>query len=180
MKAIFAVDPGGHTGVASAILDETKPRAIDAVRNRIHGLSTTLTGPEEAQIRELYKLWLDFKTHAVRTGLLDPSQVELVVEDFVLRGGQTSGGRAGTSPERIAWGFLGYRMGRHDQWKSQHKLAHFSPVIWQQPGQAARYWNKNILQEADAWVRGRPHERSAFGHMIFRVNTLMNERRFAN
>ena len=176
MKALFCVDPGGQTGIASGIVDETKSRAIDAVRNRIHGLSATITGPEEEQIRELYRQWLLFKQKAVNVCLLDPVDVELVVEDFVLRGGQTSGGRAGTSPERIAWGLLGYRMGRHDQWRATHRLAHFSPVIWQQPGQAARYWNKSILQDADAWVKGRPHERSAYGHMIFRVNALMNRR----
>lgn len=180
MKALFCVDPGGHTGVASGIVDESERRAIEAVRKRIHGLSATITGPEPEQIRALYKMWSDFKTKCVRVGLMDPKDVELIMEDFNLRGGQVVAGKEGTSPERIAWGFEGYRMGRYDQWRRQHKLAHYSPIIWQQPSSAHRYSNRNILREADAWIVGKQHERSAYGHMIFRVNTLMNNRRFAN
>jgi hypothetical protein len=177
MRALWCLDPGGSSGVAWGIVDETKKTAIEAVKHRIHSGSGTIAGPEATQIVGLYNMWLAFKRLAVQTCLLEPEQVEIVIEDFVLFGGRVSGGRQGTMPERIAWGLEGYRMGRRDQWRSNHLQSHYSPVIWQQPGAAARYSNKNILIEADAWVKGRQHERSAFGHMLLRTNTILDNRR---
>jgi len=182
MRAIFCIDPGGHSGVAWGIVDETAPRAIDAVRNRIQSSSVTVEGTEPEQIRDLYSLWIHFKRHVILQGLLSPEQLDLVMEDFTLRGGQNVGGKEGTMPERVAWGFEGYRMGRADEWGSHHRMKHYTPITWQQPGAAARYWKKPILEDAGAWLKGKKfeHERSAYGHMLLRVNILMDNRKFKN
>jgi hypothetical protein len=180
MRGLFCVDPGGSTGIAWAIIDESQRTAIEAMKNRLHRDSMTITGNEEKQVRELFRLWESFKRLAVETCLLEPKQVEPVFEDFILRGGPVVAGRVGTMPERISWGFEGYRMGRFDQWRRNHKKAHYSPIVWQQPGAAARFGNKDILKEAEAWIKGKPHERSAYSHMIYRINILMDNRRYAN
>ena len=170
---LFCVDPGGHTGVAWAICNPLAHTVEEAMKTRMHTGSTTTTGSEPKQIRDLYKLWVDFKAYAVNEALLPVEQVQLVFEDFVLRGGQHSGGRDGTTPERIAWGFEGYRMGRLDQWKRGHQSYHYTPIVWQLPASASRFRSKNRLDAYDAWVKGREHERSAYSHMALRLATIL-------
>ena len=174
MRAIFCVDPGESTGVAWAILDETARTAIEAVRNRIERDSRTLVGPERDQIRQLYHMWTTFKRKAVNVGLLDPEKVDLVVEDFVLYPGERPG-RATTTPERIAWGFEGYRMAMSDSWRKSLPK-HYNEIIWQKSGAAHTFSRRTILEAADAWIVGKQHERSALAHMILRTNVLMDNR----
>lgn len=168
IRGLFVVDPGGHTGVAWAVVDLSLENTIEAMKARRHSGSATLVGPEAIQIRELYGLWMQFKRKCVTELLLEPEWVELVFEDFVLRGGQHAGGRAGTMPERIAWGFEGYRMGRADAYGP--RLKHYQPIAWQQPNK--KFMAK--LKPANAWVRGTgmEHERSAMNHMMIRISWL--------
>lgn len=180
MRGIWCCDPGGSSGVAWGIIDETRPRAIDAVAARLSGGSATITGEVPAQVRALFLSWIRFKSTCVNVGLLDPANVDLVMEDFILRGGPVVAGRSGTLPLSIAWGFEGYRMGRRDEWAKSHKLSHYTPITWQQPGAAARFGNKSILQDSDAWVKGREHERTAFSHMLLRANAVMEGRKIRN
>jgi hypothetical protein len=179
MRGIFCVDPGETTGVAWGIVDEkTSLRAITAVKERQEAGSTTLKGDEASQIRNLYRLWTAFKRDCVRR-FLEPAWIDLVVEDFTLYPGERPG-KATTSPERIAWGFEGYRMAMYDRYRPQlarDEVAHFSPTRWQKSGAAHRFTTQEILKEADAWIRGREHERSAFAHMILRTNILMDGHR---
>jgi hypothetical protein len=173
MRGLFCVDPGGHTGVAWSVVNIGEKTAADAMRQRLHRGSDTLEGPEAVQIRDLYKMWVTFKRLCVTQGCMEPEWVELVFEDFVLRGGQHAGGRDGTWPERIAWGFEGYRMARADAWHTKPK--HYSEIVWQMPGAASTYRTRERLTAAEAWVKGREHERSAYSHMILRLNTLMDK-----
>jgi len=176
MRAIFCIDPGQSTGVAWGILNEKwKGYAWEAVRDRIESSSTTVTGPEPDQIRALYSLWQSFKTKAVRVNQMDPEWVDLVIEDFVLFPGEKPG-RATTVPERIAWGFEGYRMAMYDRHRPHAKppLRHISPTFWQKSGAAHRFAQRDILTQANAWIRGKEHERSAFAHMILHTNLLMD------
>jgi len=175
LRAVFCVDPGESTGVAWGILDETAYTSLEAVRERQLSASVTLTGPEAEQIRELYHLWTGFKRMAVNIGRLDPTSVDLVIEDFVLFPGEKPG-RSTTAPERVAWGFEGYRMAMRDSYR-RSLPKHYSKIIWQKSGAAHRFKGREILKKADAWVVGKEHERSAFSHMILRTNVLMDGRR---
>jgi hypothetical protein len=148
------------------VVDLSLSSTVEVVKHRRHSQSVTINGPEADQIRAIYALWMTFKRTCVRDLLLDPDWVELVFEDFVLRGGQHAGGRAGTMPERIAWGVEGYRMGRADAYGPRAK--HYAPIVWQIPNR--KFMHK--LRDADAWIKGREHERSAFNHMMIRVSYL--------
>lgn len=161
--------------MAWGIVDETAYAAWEAVRDRLHADSRTLVGPERDQIRQLYHMWTTFKRHAVQTALLEPDWVDLVIEDFVLYPGEKPG-KSTTVPERIAWGFEGYRMAMRDSYRKSLPK-HYNEVIWQKAGAAHRFKSQEILKKANAWVVGKQHERSALSHMVLRVNILMDNKR---
>jgi len=164
---VFAVDPGGATGVAWGIFDPGAKDGLEgALRDRmLHG-STTVTGDERTQISELAQLWSDFYNSCVRSALLPPQNVWLVVEDFVLKPGETAGGKDSTYPVALIWGLEGYRMGRLYEWR-QHKRgpAHVPPMILQMAGQAKSVATNAKMKDWGIWVVGREHERSAWAHI---------------
>jgi hypothetical protein len=173
MRGIFAVDPGESTGVAWGILNEKhRGTALEAVAQRMYSSSLTLTGTEPEQIRDLYAFWTGFKKSCVQAHQMLPETIDLVIEDFVLFPGEKPG-RSTTTPERIAWGFEGYRMAMFDHWRARWPK-HYTPISWQKSGGAKRFSTQAILKAADAWVVGKEHERSAFAHMVLRTNILMN------
>jgi hypothetical protein len=171
MKGILAIDPGNSTGVAWGIFDETAQTVADAMRQRLDSASTTVSGDELTQAQEIFRLWALFKERCVNYRLLDPSNVELVIEEFNLIPGLHAGGADGISPARIGWAFEGYRLGRANKY---HRKKHVSKAIWQ-PASAMRY--KKQLRSWDAWVRGKDHERSAYCHIGARLMTLFKQPR---
>jgi|SRR5215472_6362250 len=177
MRAIFCIDPGQSTGVAWGIVNENhRGTALEAVAQRLESDSTTVTGEEREQIRELYRLWTYFKRRCVHVNQLEPEQIDLVIEDFVLFPGEKPG-RDTTWPERVAWGFEGYRMAMYDRHRphASPPLRHITHARWQKSSAASRFFkDRKLMTEAGVWIRGKDHERSAFGHMILRTNILMD------
>ena len=178
-RAIFSVDPGESTGVAWAVLNDGRnTMALSSMASRSHSASKTLSGPVSAQIRELYWLWVMFKRRAVNDLRIKPEDVDLVFEEFVLRPGATPG-RSTTAPERVAWGFEGYRMSHADLYRERGRALpkHYTEINWQLASSAARFNNQQILKQLDAWVVGKEHERSAFAHMLLRLNIVLDQNR---
>lgn len=176
MRGIFCIDPGESTGVAWGIVNaspKSTHTAIEAVRDRLfHGAATVVGEPME-QAHALYKIWTEFKFDCVARHCMDPSSVELVVEDFVLFPNATPGKNT-TAPERVAWAFEGYRRGRYETYR---KSKHYTEIIWQHPTTASRWKrDRKLMKEANAWIPGKDHERSAMAHMILRANTIMDNR----
>jgi hypothetical protein len=166
MRGIFAIDPGVSTGVAWAVLDNTMLLAVDAFQHRMNDGSTTITGTEVEQAKELFDLWQGFKQICVRQ-FMEPAWVDLVVEDFILLPGAHAGGKDGVAPARVAWAFEGYRQGRCDRWRTQK---HKTEIIWQPPA-AMKY--EAQLKKWGVWTRGRQHERSAWCHVGLRLMRVM-------
>ena len=164
---VFAVDPGGATGIAWGIFDPKHKDGLEgALRDRLLPGSTTITGDERTQIREMATLWSDFYSACVRSACLPIDHVWLVVEDFVLKPGETSGGRDSIAPVPLIWGLEGYRMGRLDEWQ-QHKRgpAAMPPMILQLASQAKSVATNARMKDWGIWVVGREHERSAWAHI---------------
>lgn len=167
MRGIFALDPGGKSGLAWGIFNDKADTVADAMRNGLYKGSATVIGGEAKQIKEIFDFWQQFKEGCVRRHLLEPEQVDLVIEDFILLPGQHAGGKEGISPARIGWGFEGYRLGRGYGYR-RHK--HITQAVWQ-PATAMRYEKK--LKDWDCWVVGKEHERSAFCHIGARLMKVL-------
>lgn len=165
---VFAMDPGGSTGLCWAILDPRDPGgAAGSLRNKMNFGSATVVGSEREQITEISGIWSSFYRACVKDALLPPENIWLVCENFVMIPGQTSGGEDSTRPLGILWGVEGYRMGRRDEWKIAHPRdkAHMPPMILQMAGQASTHATNSRLKEWGLWIVGREHERSAARHL---------------
>lgn len=195
MRAIFSVDGGNATGLAWGIFDETSKSVEAAIAGRLHAGSATLnhkvtrdrkkhyvnthTGAvhvdpleDMAQVTAIYKMFTRFKTFAVRYCLMDPADVELVLEDFILMPGSHSGGKDGVASIRIAWGVVGYQAGVAAEYAHRHRNLHISNPIWQPPS-AMSYATDERLKRWGIWIPGRDHERAAWRHIAFRLNKLI-------
>lgn len=139
--------------------------------------STTVTGNERTQIREIANLWAAFYRCCVRSCLLPPENVWFVCEDFVLKPGETAGGKDATSPVALIWGVEGYRMGRSDEFKEARRGRQVSmpPMVLQMAGQASTYATSQRLKEWDCWIVGREHERSAFKHIALFLSRYIQQ-----
>lgn len=174
---IFGCDPGGATGNAWGIFDPGHPEGVEgALRDRQHFGSSTITGDERAQIRAVSALWKDFYSACVVSACLPPQRVWFVMEDFVLRPGETGGGREMGISTAIIWGVEGYRLGQADEW-ARHKRGnlHIPPMILQPAGQAKGYATNKRLRIWDFWVVGREHERSACQHIAYFLKRYMQQ-----
>lgn len=172
-RAIFALDPGGHSGIAMGIFDCAPERDIaDAMKNGIAKDSTTIEGDEYEQIKLISTFWVTFYRDCVFNRCMPPDSVEFICEDFVQRPGG-SGGKEGQSPIRIMWGVEGYRMGRADEYKGRKvnaKSKILAPrMILQQPGDAAALGSSKRLKDWGCWIVGKEHERAAWKHIGLRV-----------
>lgn len=172
-KGIFALDPGGHSGIAFGIFDIYPSTSLeDSLKGVLHRGSETITGSEYDQIKLIAKFWTKFYRDCVFKGRLDPESIEFVCEDFVQRPGG-SGGKEGQSPIRIMWGVEGYRMGRADEFKGRKvnsKAKIYAPrMILQMPSDAAALGTRERLKEWGCWVVGREHERAAWKHIALRI-----------
>lgn len=165
---VFAMDPGGHTGLAWAILDPADPDGITgSLRNRMNSGSATIAGDERTQIAEIAAIWAAFYSACVRSALLKPSDVWFVCEDYIYAPGVNYSGESAAISTALIWGVEGYRMGRRDEWKEHNprKTAAIPSMILQPAGVAMQFATNARLKEWDCWVVGRDHERSAFRHL---------------
>lgn len=151
---IFAVDPGGSTGVAWGVFNLRQPLVKDAMRYRKDSDSATITGTEQQQIPLIADMWYNFNEREGRN--------ELVIEDFVLRPGIHKPGKEGISPVRYGWGLAGYLWGLNDEIGNPK-------IVWQSPSKGMRYNERQMLENWHAWIVGREHERAAFAHVGARL-----------
>jgi hypothetical protein len=176
-RGIFALDPGGHSGIAMGIFDVSPLAPVEEIMQKgINMNSATVEGDEYEQIKLISTYWSTFYADCVHSGCMDPELIEFVCEDFVQRPGG-SGGKEGQSPIRVMWGVEGYRLGRADEWRGRKKskVKVYAPrMILQTPGDAAAFGAGDRLRDWGCWVRGREHERSAWRHVGLRVGRIQN------
>lgn len=137
-----------------------------SLENRmLHG-SATISGDERTQIREIASLWSAFYNACVRTALLPPDRIWLVVEDYIYTASNTYGGDSAAISTSLIWGLEGYRMGRADEWKKHKRGTAVMPsMILQSASEAKGYATNARIKEWGLWVVGREHERSAWQHI---------------
>ena len=180
---VFAMDPGGKTGLAWAVADLSLPNTRTILQNLTLKDSITVEGDEYQQIKEISQHWMKFFRDAVKEAGIHFKRVDFVSEDFIPRPSshQQAPGKEGISPVRILWGVEGYRLGRADEWQQrrrtkQRRLVSIPRVILQHPSQAAGFGTSDRLRDWDLWVVGKEHERAAWKHVALRVATLRDIR----
>ena len=173
--AIFACDPGGSTGLAWGIVDLRADTVIEAMANRTHSGSDTITYGrieklksdkfQEAvilQVDHIMSHWdrfLDeYMSEYEKHGDID---IEFVCEHFVLTGGQA---RHKPGVEGIFPAFLiGALINR----------IYPDTLVLQTAGMGMKWNKRDHLTRYNAWVRGREHERAAFAHMAARMHVRL-------
>ena len=175
---VFCCDPGGHSGVAWAILDPSAATEV-ALRERQNAGSTTVSGDARTQVNELAQLWQSFFRSCVRS-CLEPKDVYCVFEDFIYNPTTSYNGDSARISTQIIWAFEGFRLGCEYQWKADHpgRKRIFRPALVLQPAsQASTYATNDRLRNWGLWVRGREHERSALKHMALFLKSYQVARR---
>lgn len=165
---VFAIDPGGATGLAWAVLDPAVEIG-ESLRGRMNAGSTTVEGDAREQIREITSIWQSFYRSTAKEACLPPENIWLCCEDFIYHSKGQYGGEDSAISTALIWGVEGYRMGQADEWSSRRgrRRLVMRDMILQTAGQAKGFANDIRLREWDLWVVGRDHERSAFRHLAY-------------
>jgi hypothetical protein len=170
---VFSCDPGGATGLTWGIFNPHAGSIEKILASKLEDGSTTVTGDERTQIREVATLWQSFFSGCVRSALLPPERVWFVCEDYIYAPGVNYEGDSAKISTALIWGIEGYRMGRADEFRvgRGRKQVHVPTMILQPAGMAKSYATKERLKEWGMWERGhggkREHEFSALQHLVF-------------
>lgn len=169
--AIMAVDPGGTTGVATALLNGKRAGSTAALLRRAvkkDALRVEQVEPAEAyrgtryaatvQAGLLYRMWHDFVHRAYVENGVPINCLFLVIEDFQLR--QRS---ADMAPIRVTEALLAHLAGRHNAWDGMIRLDHC--LRFQQPSEAMTYATNERLRRWGVWSIGKQHGRDATRHL---------------
>jgi hypothetical protein len=159
----MAVDPGEHTGWATAIVP-LEVRSSERLRGLRHLTTGTIVGDEVVQARVLVHIWTQFRHQSM---LKYRARTHLVFEDFILISLDSSE-RSGISPVRVTAAFQGYRACLADDYILRGggmAPVDFAPMHLQQPGEAKGAFPAPQLRKYGLWVRGKPHERDACRHL---------------
>src|SRR5438477_12943401 len=104
-RAVWACDPGNHTGIAMGMFDINQHSVAEVMKNRSCGESLTIELPISQQIREISMNFRKFYRAMVEFHGIEPHHVYCVMEDFILSP-ESPGGRDVVSPVAIAYGVM--------------------------------------------------------------------------
>lgn len=170
--AIMSVDPGGTTGLATALVDLKQPTVASCVRRawRKGNLRTwTCTGDHIEQawyICRYYTNWI-FNIH-IEQSLVQAHHDSFVIESFQLR--QMG---ADMSPVRIKAGIEVLLAGAYGV---DSDFAREGFYVEQSASSAKAFVTDDMLKRWDMWRNKTPHERDALRHLARRIDSLMTAR----
>ena len=175
LYAIFAVDPGGSTGIAWGTFYKDAMTVEEALATRIGSGQLTVEDTDRNQVVSITQKWRGLYKSWVGMGI-DPSECYMVIESFVL-GPKTPSGKDPLRAINIGQGIYYYRLGQaheHDRWNCPT-----APVIvyWQTPAQASGYAKDARLKDWGVWIKGKDHERSAWRHAALRIALVQQQLR---
>jgi len=165
--AIFAIDPGGTTGVARAVVDLrqlTVQRAMRRARAKRNLQTWNVKGSHEEQAFALAQGVVDFLfyTHVERS-LVEYHNFYIVIEGFRIQqmGADLSPVQVASGLETLLFGAMKDRWGSEDFYQKQFA------------SEAKGFCTDKML---DKWglLKGKtPHERDALRHLARRVDKLL-------
>jgi len=165
--AIFSIDPGGTTGVATALIDLrqiTVQRAMRRARAKRNLQTWVEKGSSEAQSWALAQGIVDFlfEVHVERS-LIEYHNFYVVIEGFRIQqmGADLSPVEVASGLETLLFGAMKDRWGSEDFYQKQFA------------SEAKGFCSDKML---DKWglLKGKtPHERDALRHLARRVDKLL-------
>ena len=173
---IMAIDPGGETGLAQAILPARSKNSIHAIikQDMKKSSSCTISGDWQDQARHIALLWRRFTRDNFERG----ARSFLCIESFTPRPGIPLSGSQALYSVQVASALQGYRLGSADMWEitvNRPVTQRSCEIYWQTPAQAKGFMTDERLKRAGAWVKGKPHERDAWRHLILRYATFLTK-----
>lgn len=163
VHAVFAVDPGGTTGVYAGWVELKKTRKETLTDGLLRSRAEEVTGDFLEQARMLYAMFVKFNFVANESNIPIP-QRHVAVEDFVLRRRVEGGATGNLTSCWVAAAFAYSLQGIHD----------FSGKIdWQQPSSAIRLMTDARLRDVGLWIVGSTHKRDAARHFGLKVDKLV-------
>ena len=169
---VFAIDPGGATGLAWGIFDTSHPLLGQVIEEREFSASHTVEGSYEEQTHVICRLWREFFKDCTNGHHLDPEEeVQMACEDFTPRGAIR--GESMAISLKLIGAITGYRMGTIAEWERNNNGPAWMPVMHMQTaGEAAQLMPDKRLKEVGWWSVGKEHERSAYRHLAVRLEKI--------
>lgn len=171
--AIYAVDPGGTTGVCEAVVDIDQPTVAAAIKraSRKGNLKTyEVKGEYASQAWVLTRGATDFwfKMH-VEKSYVRQGNVRYVTELFTARSLA-----AEMISVQINSGAYTLLQGAFDVENGLEALSSFYSE--QSASEAKGFCSDDMLKSWDLWKSKSPHERDAIRHLARRIDRMMNDR----
>jgi len=168
--AVFAIDPGKATGLASGIFDETQKSMYQVLKKAKRLQTTTISGTPVSQARQLSARWRSFRSLTYALDGVPLENIYMLIEDFQISP-TTPPGEQILWAMKVTWCLVGYRHGGADEWDRQ-VAPPLAPVEieWQSPSQAKSYATDERLRRWGLWVKGKDHERDALRHVAAFLN----------
>lgn len=171
--AVFAVDPGGVTGVARGIF-ESRPTLKETLRVSSAGGSVEaweVEGPSEVQAHEIAEEFLDWSASLMIDGYCGAPDISLAFEAFALR--QRS---VDLAPVEVTWGVRtlltprsSARAGTLQDFAGGHTWEYQSPSDAKGFATSARLKTWELYKLG----RGSDHKRDALRHLALRVSRIL-------
>lgn len=161
VHAVFAVDPGGTTGIFAAYA-ELKPTLKETLEEGLtNRKAAEVTGDWLYQGREIARLMSRFRFVANVEQQMRMDRIHFVFEDFVLRMPATTTNLTSIWVAASAVSFFNKDgIAAHD-------------LVWQQPSHAKTKATDARLKRWGLWEKGSPHKRDAARHFALRVDKLL-------
>jgi hypothetical protein len=161
--AIFAVDPGGTTGVAAADV-EVRPTRKEALATISRAKSIEVGGDWLEQAHTISAMMWRFAYRANVERSIPLPNIHFAFEDFILRRRQEGGATGNLTSCWVAAGAVA---------AYAETGAPLDNVAWQQPSSAKSLATDARLKDWGLWVVGSPHERDAWRHFVLRLDGLL-------
>lgn len=153
---VFALDPGGSSGLAWGVVQEAGSVAERIAAMESAGTATVSDPDWLEQAKQIAARWRTFRDDCQAQGIL----AYYVCEDFILTH-LGSSDRTGLYPVWIGAATVGILSGSGEP----------VDVWWQQPSVAKTYATDERLKRWGLWVRGKEHERDACRHLALFLAT---------
>lgn len=158
MHAVFAVDPGGTTGVAAAYI-EPKVSIKETLLSMPVRKAVEVEGEWIEQAETIAGMMNEFVYNAHVGSRIPHRRIHFVFEDFVLR-----------MPARTT--------NLTSVWVAAATVGRYGPMngvdlAWQSAGDAKSFASDSRLRLWELWERGSAHKRDAWRHVALRTASLI-------